>query len=151
MTTPAKVYFIKDLKAENIVKIYEKLGKKLAEPVAVKVHTGEKGNQNFLRPEYFKPMVDKLGDAKICECNTAYDGERNTTEKHKGLLEFHGWSTTFPDRCDILDEYQNPEQDLHLPINDGYKLKMNYVGQHLENYNSLLVLCHFKAHGLGVN
>ena len=97
----AKVYFTKEITPESVVTIFEKLGKSLPGKVAVKVHSGEKGNQNYLKPEFMKNIVDRV-DGTIVECNTAYDGARDTTQKHKKLMEDHEWSKYF--NVDILDE-----------------------------------------------
>ena len=139
----AKVYFTKKLTPETVVEMYERLGVKLPGKVAVKVHSGEKGNQNFLRPEFMKPMVEHV-NGTIVECNTAYDGARNTTEKHRRLMADHGWIKYFD--VDLLDA-EGP--DLVLPIPGGKVLKENHVGKDLANYDSLLVLSHFKGHPMG--
>ena len=139
----SKVYFIKELSPEAVVKIYEAVGVKLEGRVAVKVHSGEKGNQNYLRPEFLKPMIDYVGGT-VVECNTAYQGARNSTEKHKELMSEHGWSKYFD--VDILD---SKEPDLVLEIKNGKIIKQNYVGSNLENYDSVLVLSHFKGHPMG--
>lgn len=139
----AKVYFIKEITPENIVRIYEALGKKLPGKVAVKMHSGEQGNQNYLRPEFVKDMVDYV-KGTVVECNTAYEGARNSTEKHKKLIKEHEWDKYFP--FDLLDE-EGPDMELDVP--NGQVLKKNYVGKDLANYDSLLVLSHFKGHAMG--
>ena len=139
----AKVYFSRTITPENVVRLYELLGKELPGKVAVKVHSGEKGNQNFLRPEFMKPMIDAVGGT-IVECNTAYDGARNTTDKHLKLLEYHGWSHYF--HVDLMDA-EGP--DLELPIPGGKQIQKNFVGKNLANYDSMLVLSHFKGHPMG--
>lgn len=139
----AKVYFSRTITPENVVRLYELLGKELPGKVAVKVHSGEKGNQNFLRPEFMKPMIDAVGGT-IVECNTAYDGARNTTNKHLKLLEYHGWSHYF--HVDLMDA-EGP--DLELPIPGGKQIQKNFVGRNLANYDSMLVLSHFKGHPMG--
>ena len=136
------VYFIKDITSENVVKIYEKLGKELTGKVAVKVHSGEKGNQNYLHPEFMRPIVEHV-HGTIVECNTAYEGARNTTEKHQQLIKDHGWTEDFP--VDIMDA----EADTTLEIPNGKVIKQNFVGQNLNNYDSMLVLSHFKGHPMG--
>ena len=136
------VYFIKDITPENVVKIYEKLGKELTGKVAVKVHSGEKGNQNYLHPEFMHPVVEHV-HGTIVECNTAYEGARNTTEKHQQLIKDHGWTDYFP--VDIMDA----EADTTLEIPNGKIIKQNFVGQNLNNYDSMLVLSHFKGHPMG--
>ena len=136
------VYFIKDIIPENVVKIYEKLDKELTGKVAVKVHSGEKGNQNYLHPEFMRPIVEHV-HGTIVECNTAYEGARNTTEKHQQLIKDHGWTDYFP--ADIMDA----EADTTLEIPNGKIIKQNFVGQNLNNYDSMLVLSHFKGHPMG--
>lgn len=136
------VYFIKDITPENVVKIYEKLGKELTGKVAVKVHSGEKGNQNYLHPEFMRPIVEHV-HGTIVECNTAYEGARNTTEKHQQLIKDHGWTDYFP--VDIMDA----EANMTLEIPNGKVIKQNFVGQNLNNYDSMLVLSHFKGHPMG--
>lgn len=139
------VFFTPDITPENVVKMYELLGVKLPGKVAVKVHSGEDGNQNYLRPEFLKPIVKEV-DGTIVECNTAYDGARDTTEKHEKLMAKHGWSEVFP--VDIMDA-DGPSSDLIFPIENGRVLKQNHVGGHLANYASLLVVSHFKGHPMG--
>lgn len=139
----SKVYFTKDLTKESLVKIYQKLGSKLEGNVAIKVHSGESGNQNFLHPEYFKDIIDYVGGTVI-ECNTAYDGERNTTEKHKKLLDNHGWTKYYS--VDLLDA-EGPDKEVSIP--DGKIIKKNYLGKNIDNYDSMLVLSHFKGHPMG--
>ena len=136
------VYFIKDITPKNVVKIYEKLGKELTGKVAVKVHSGEKGNQNYLHPEFMHPIVEHV-HGTIVECNTAYEGARNTTEKHQQLIKDHGWTDYFP--VDIMDA----DADTTLEIPNGKVIKQNFVGQNLNNYDSMLVLSHFKGHPMG--
>ncbi len=140
-----KVFFTPDITPENVVKMYEVLGVKLPGKVAVKVHSGEDGNQNYLRPEFMIPMVTEV-DGTIVECNTAYDGARDTTEKHEKLMAKHGWSDVFP--VDIMDA-DGPSSDLIFPIENGRVLKENHVGGHLANYASMLVISHFKGHPMG--
>lgn len=138
-----KVYFTSEITPQNVVRLYEHLGVKLPGKVAVKVHSGEEGNQNYLRPEFMIPMVKEV-DGTIVECNTAYDGARDTTEKHRKLMAAHGWSDVFD--VDIMDA-EGP--DLVLPIENGRILKENRVGKNLANYASMLVLSHFKGHPMG--
>lgn len=139
----SKVYFSKEITSENLIKMYEQVGKKLTGNIAIKVHSGEKGNQNYLHPEFMKLLVEHVGGT-IVECNTAYDGERNTTEKHKKLLEEHEWTKYF--NVDLLDE--NGE-NLELKIPNGKIIKENFVGKNIENYDSMLVVSHFKGHPMG--
>ncbi len=138
----AKVYFIKDITPENIVKIYDVLGKKLEGKVAVKLHSGEKGNQNYMKPEMVKNIVEHV-NGTVVECNTAYEGARDTTEKHQVLMKEHGWSSLF--HVDIMDA----EGDIILDIPNGKVIQKNYVGKNLNNYDSMLVLSHFKGHPMG--
>lgn len=138
----AKVYFIKEITPENVVKIYKKLGVELPGKVAVKLHSGERGNQNYLRPEFVKPIVDKV-NGTVVECNTAYGGARNTTEKHVELMKEHGWSKYF--NVDIMDA----KEDIKIDIPNGKVIKENYLGKNIENYDSMLVLSHFKGHPMG--
>lgn len=139
----SKVYFTRTITPEKVIEMYSKLGIELPGKVAVKVHSGEKGNQNFLRPEFMKPMVEHV-NGTIVECNTAYPGQRNSTEKHMKLIEYHGWTHYFD--VDIMDK---DGDDLVLQVPNGKRLKTNRVGRHLENYDSLLVLSHFKGHPKG--
>ena len=139
----AKVYFSRTITPEKVLELYKLVGKQLPGRVAVKVHSGEKGNQNFLRPDFWKPMVDFVGGT-VVECNTAYDGARNTTHAHRQLLQDHGWSRYF--LVDLLDA-EGP--DLELPIPNGRVIHKNYVGKDLVNYDSMLVLSHFKGHPMG--
>ena len=137
------VYFSRTITPEKVLELYKKLGKTLSGNVAVKVHSGEPGNQNFLRPDFWKPVVDHVGGT-IVETNTAYDGGRNTTERHLRLLEDHGWNRYFT--VDLLDA-QGP--DLELPIPNGKVIQKNFVGKDIQNYDSMLVLSHFKGHPMG--
>lgn len=138
----SKVYFTKEITSESLVKIYEALGIELKGNVGVKLHTGEKGNQNYLRPEFMKELIDKVGGIVI-ECNTAYDGARNTTEKHRKLMKEHEWDKYY--KVDIMDS----EGDTTLDIPNGKIIKKDYVGKHINNYDSILVLSHFKGHPMG--
>lgn len=139
----SKVYFCKEITPENVVKIFETLGKELPGKVAVKVHSGEEGNQNYLHPEFMRPMIEKV-NGTVVECNTAYEGERNYTDKHKKLMENHGWTKYF--NVDIMD---SEGDDLVLNILDGKVIKKNFVGKNIQNYDSMLVLSHFKGHPMG--
>lgn len=139
----AKVYFSKDITPEKVVELYKAVGKELGGSIAIKLHSGETGNQNFLGPDFWKPVITKVG-GNVAECNTAYDGERNTTEKHLKTIENHGWSKNFD--VDLLDA-EGPDMVLEIP--EGKRIKKNYVGKNLANYNALLVLSHFKGHPMG--
>lgn len=138
-----KVYFIKGCEKENAVKLYNALGKTLPGKVAVKVHSGEVGNQNFLTPEFWQDIITLVGGT-VTETNTAYEGERNTTEKHLKTLKKHGWSKYFD--TEILDS-EGPDMVLEIP--DGKKIKKNFIGKNTAKYDSLLVLSHFKGHPMG--
>ena len=137
------VYFTREITPEKVLELYKKAGKTLPGKVAIKLHSGEKGNQNFLGPEFWKPVIEHVGGT-VVECNTAYDGERNETRKHKKLLEDHGWSRYFD--VDLLDA-EGPDLELEIP--DGKVIKKNYIGKELANYDSMLVLSHFKGHPMG--
>lgn len=137
------IYFCKDLRPETVLKMYQKLGKTLTGNIAIKVHSGEEGNPNFMRPSFWKPVVDFVGGT-IVECNTAYEGSRNTTERHMATIKKHGWSDMYP--VDLLDA-QGP--DLELPIPGGTVIKKTFVGKDIVNYDSALVLSHFKGHPMG--
>lgn len=139
----AKVYFTRTITPEKVVELYNLLNKQLPGKVAVKLHSGEPGNQNFLKPEFFKPMVDAV-QGTVVEANTAYEGGRDTTERHWKTIKAHGWSHYFT--VDLLDA-EGP--DLELPIPNGQKIKKNFVGKNIQNYDSLLVLSHFKGHPMG--
>lgn len=137
------VYFSRTITPEKVLELYQLLDKKLEGKVAVKLHSGEKGNQNFLKPEFWKPVINHV-NGTVVECNTAYEGERNTTEKHFKLISYHGWDKYFD--VDILDA-EGP--DLKLDIPKGKVIKENYVGKNIKNYDSMLVLSHFKGHPMG--
>lgn len=137
-----KVFMSKEISSQKLVEMYQKLGRKLNGRIAVKVHSGEDGNQNYLKPEFLKPLVEEV-DGTIVECNTAYEGARNTTQKHKELMKKHGWTKLY--NVDILDE----TDQIELPIEGGKRIKTNYVGEHIKNYDSLLVVSHFKGHPMG--
>lgn len=139
----SKVYFTKTITPEKVIEMYRATGKELTGKVAAKVHSGEAGNQNFLRPEVWKPVID-LVNGTVVECNTAYDGQRNTTAKHMKLMKSHGWTEYFD--VDLMDA-EGP--DLELEISNGLAIKKNYVGKNMANYDSMLVLAHFKGHPMG--
>ncbi|MCI7083775.1 MAG: DUF362 domain-containing protein [Tenericutes bacterium] len=138
----AKVYFTEKITSESLLEIYKKLNMDLKGKVAVKVHSGEKGNQNYLKPLFYKELIDYV-NGTVVECNTAYEGERNTTEKHLKLLENHEWTKYF--NVDLLDE----KEEIALSVNNPKYIKENYVGKNIENYDSILVLSHFKGHPMG--
>ncbi len=139
----AKVYFSRTITPEKVLELYKMTGKELKGNVAVKVHSGEVGNQNFLRPPFWKPVVDHV-NGTVTESNTAYRGERNTTEKHFKAIELHGWNKYF--KFALLDA-EGP--DLELDIPSGKRIQKNFVGKNIENYDSMLVLSHFKGHPMG--
>ena len=139
----AKAYFSRTITPEMVVALCEKTGKKLPGKVAVKLHTGEVGNQNFIKPVFWKPAVEMV-HGTVVECNTAYGGERDTTEQHIRTLEKHGWTKMFT--VDLLDA-EGPDMELSIP--NGKRIKKNFVGKDLANYDSMLVLAHFKGHPMG--
>lgn len=138
----AKVYMTKAITPEAVIQLYEALNVKLPGKIAVKLHSGEVGNQNFIRPDFLKPAIDHV-KGTIVECNTAYEGKRNTTEAHWETMKLHGWSDIAD--VDIMDE----TDEIALPVEGGFHLKENYVGEHLNRYDSMLVLSHFKGHPMG--
>lgn len=138
----AKVYMTKAITPEAVLKLYDALGVSLPGKVAVKVHSGEVGNQNFIRPDFWRAMIEKV-NGTIVECNTAYEGKRNHTKEHWETMKLHGWTAVAD--VDIMDE----EGDLELPIENGKKIQKNFVGNHIKNYDSMLVLTHFKGHPMG--
>ena len=139
----AKVYFSREITPENVVALYCAVGRELPGKVAVKLHSGEQGNQNFLGPDFWRPMIEAV-HGTVVECNTAYEGERNTTEKHRRTMIKHGWSTNFD--VDILDA-EGP--DLELAVPNGRSIQKSFVGKDIANYDSMLVLSHFKGHPMG--
>ena len=138
-----KVYFSRTITPEKVLELYKILGKNLDGKVAIKVHSGEKGNQNFLHPEFWRDIIDYVRGT-VVECNTAYNGARNTTERHIKLFEDHGWTKYFD--VDLLDG-EGPDIELDIP--NGKVIKKNYVGKNIANYDSMLVLSHFKGHPMG--
>lgn len=139
----AKVYFSRTITPEKVLELYGMLGADIGKKTAIKVHSGETGNQNFLRPDFWRPLVSHVGGT-IVECNTAYEGTRNTSEKHLETLRAHGWNDGFD--VDLLDE---TGPDLVIDIPEGRRIQKNYVGKNLANYDGLLVLSHFKGHPMG--
>jgi len=139
----SKVYFTSVITPEKVLELYKCLGVTLPGNVALKVHSGEPGNQNFLRPAFWKPIVDYVGGT-VVECNTAYEGGRNTTERHVQVFKKHGWSDMYT--IDLLDA-TGPDMEFDIP--QGVKIKKNFVGKDLKNYDSTLVLSHFKGHPMG--
>ncbi len=138
----AKVFFTEEITAESLNKIYDALGVPLKGKVAVKISTGEPGGHNFLQPALIKGLVNRL-NGTIVECNTAYSGRRNTTEEHWKAIKEHGFLDMAP--CDIMDE----EGEISLPVIGGKHLEENFVGANFQNYDSMLVLSHFKGHAMG--
>jgi len=138
-----KIYFTKTITPESVIEMYKVLNKDLTGKVAVKVHSGEKGNQNYLHPEFLKPIIGYV-KGTVVECNTAYDGERNTTEKHQRLIREHNWDKYFD--VDIMDSVDN---DLVLPIDNFNVINKTYLGRNIVNYDSMLVISHFKGHPMG--
>ena len=139
----AKVYFTREITPDKVLELYKMCGKELKGNVAIKLHSGEVGNQNFLKPEFWKPIIDFVGGT-VVECNTAYDGERNTTEKHIRTIKKHGWDEYFD--VDLMDA-EGPDLELEIP--NGKVIKKNYVGKNIEKYDGMLVLSHFKGHPMG--
>lgn len=139
----ANVCFSREITPEKVVALYRAVGRELPGKVAVKLHSGEQGNQNFLGPDFWRPMIEAV-HGTVVECNTAYEGERNTTEKHRRTMIKHGWSTNFD--VDILDA-EGP--DLELAVPNGRSIQKNFVGKDIANYDSMLVLSHFKGHPMG--
>ena len=139
----SKVYFCREVSPSKLVEMYKLLGKELTGRVAVKVHSGEEGNQNYLRPEFMKEMIDYV-NGTVVECNTAYAGERNTTEKHLKTIERHGWNDLY--KFDLMDA-EGP--DISIPVRNGVHLKEDFLGKNIKNYDSCLVLSHFKGHPMG--
>ncbi len=139
----SNVYFSRTITPKKVLELYKLIDKPLSGNVGIKVHSGETGNQNFLRPDFWEPLINYV-NGTVVECNTAYEGSRNTTEKHWETMKSHGWCNHF--KVDIMDE-EGP--DMILPIPNGKQIKENYVGKHLSNYDSLLVLSHFKGHPMG--
>lgn len=139
----SKVYFSKTITPDKVLELFKLINTPLIGNVGIKVHSGETGNQNFLRPEFWQPLIDYV-NGTVIECNTAYEGTRNTTEKHIKTMEEHGWSSLFS--VDILDS-EGPDMILSIP--NGKRIKENYVGKNLANYDSLLILSHFKGHPMG--
>jgi hypothetical protein len=138
-----EVYFTDRISPEMVLELYKMTGRKLDGRVAIKLHSGEEGNQNFLKPEFFKPVIEFVGGT-VVECNTAYEGSRNTTQRHLETLDKHGWSKCF--KVDLLDG-EGP--DLELDIPGGKAIRKNFVGKNIANYDSMLVLSHFKGHPMG--
>lgn len=137
-----KVYFTKEITSKALVKLYKKLNIELPKPTAVKIHSGEEENQNYLKPEFMKDIIEEV-DGVVVECNTAYEGAINTTAKHQKLMQKHGWNKYY--QVDIMDS----EDDITLEIPTGKIIKKDYVGTNLNNYKSMLVLSHFKGHPMG--
>ncbi len=137
------VYFTPVITPASVSALYDLVCAPLTGRIAVKLHSGEEGNQNFLKPDFWRPLIDRIGGT-VVECNTAYPGARNSTEKHKKLLDDHGWTQYFD--VDLLDAVG---PDLALPVENGHALQENFVGKNLANYDSLLVLSHFKGHPMG--
>jgi len=139
----SKVYFSKEISSEKVLELFKKVGKELGGKVAIKVHSGEEGNQNFLKPDFWKKIIDYV-NGTVVECNTAYEGMRDTTEKHMKLMDKHMWTKYF--NVDIMDS-EGPDMELEIP--DGKHITKNFVGKNLKNYDSMLVLYHFKGHPMG--
>lgn len=143
MSNPAKVYFSREITPEKVVELFKLTGKELGGRVAIKVHSGEPGNQNFLGPSFWGPIISHVGGTLV-ECNTAYKGRRQFTQDHILAIREHGWDVYFD--FDLLDA-EGP--DLELDIPNGKRIQKNYVGKDIINYDSCLVLSHFKGHPMG--
>ena len=139
----SKVFFSKTITPEKVLELYKLIGKELSGNIAIKVHSGETGNQNFLKPDFWAPLIEHI-NGTVVECNTAYEGTRNTTDKHIKTMKDHGWSERF--NVDIMD---SEAPDMILDIPNGKIIRKNYVGSHLANYDSMVVLSHFKGHPMG--
>lgn len=139
----SKVYFSKQITPEKVIELFKLLGKELNGNVAVKLHSGEVGNQNFIKPEFWKPIIEYVNGTPV-ECNTAYEGSRNTTERHMDTLKKHGWTDYF--KMELMDA---DGAEIELDIPDGKVIKKNFVGKGIEKYDSMLVLSHFKGHPMG--
>lgn len=138
----AKVYFTKEINAENLIKIYEKLGVELDGKVGVKVSTGEAGSRGYLKADVIGPLVKKL-NGTIIECNTAYPGKRNSADDHLKVAEEHGF-TKFAD-VDIMDA----DGEIKIPVKNGKHLEYDLIGKSFDNYDSILNLAHGKGHAMG--
>lgn len=138
----SKVYFTREITKENVLKLYKMLGQQLEGNVCIKVHSGEPGNQNFIRPDFWAPIINEV-KGTVVECNTAYAGKRDTTEAHLETFKAHGWDMF---NIDLMDA-EGP--DLELSIANGKIIKKNFVGKNLAKYDSMLVLSHFKGHPMG--
>lgn len=139
----SRVLFTRTITPEKVLEMYEALGKKVTGKIAFKLHSGEEGNQNFLGPDFWKPVINTIGGT-VVECNTAYEGTRNTTERHVKTLKKHGWSVAFD--VDLMDG-EGPDMELSIP--DGKVIQKNFVGKNLANYDGMIVLSHFKGHPMG--
>lgn len=139
----AKVYFSRTITPEKVLELYQLIDKELPGNIAIKVHSGEKGNQNFLKPDFWKPVIEHVGGT-VTECNTAYEGSRNVTKYHVKLMKDHGWTDYYD--VDIMDA-EGPDMELAIP--NGKVIQKNFVGKNLANYDSMLVLSHFKGHPMG--
>lgn len=137
-----KVYMLKEITSQNLVKIYEALGREATGKVAVKLSTGEPGGHNFLQPALIKDLVQKV-EGTIVECNTAYGGGRANTEAHRKAAADHGFTAIAS--VDIMDA----EGETNLPLTGGKHLKRDIVGSHFLNYDFTIILSHFKGHAMG--
>ncbi len=138
----AKVFFTKNITADNLIKIYDMLGVKLNGNVGIKVSTGEAGSKGYLKTDLIGPLVKKL-NGTIIECNTAYDGKRNTVEDHMKVAEDHGFTSIA--KVDIMDAVG----EFKIPVYNGKHLKYDIVGENFEKYDSILNLAHGKGHMMG--
>ena len=138
----AKVYFTKEITPASLIRIYQALGVRLKGRVGVKISTGEPGGHNYLHPELIGDLVHAL-NGTIIECCTAYEGRCMDPKEHWKAIEEHGFKAIAP--CDIMDEFD----EIEIPVEHGFHLDKDIVGEHLANYDSILVLSHFKGHAMG--
>ncbi len=138
----AKVYFTKDISPEGLMKAYKTLGRELHGKVAVKISTGEAGGHNYLQPSLIAGLVKSL-DGTIVECCTAYAGQRTNPTDHWPVIKEHGFTAIAP--CDMMDE----NGEMSIPVQGGFHLDKDIIGAHFQNYDSMLILSHFKGHKMG--
>ncbi|MDY6250403.1 MAG: DUF362 domain-containing protein [Bacteroidaceae bacterium] len=138
----SKVYFTKEITPEALVKIYKALGHEAKGRVAVKISTGEGGNNHYLKPTLIRNLVEEV-NGTIVECCTAYGGSRQDPAKHWQTIREHGFDSIFA--VDLMDEFG----EIRIPVKDQKHLKYDIVGEHLANYTFLINLAHFKGHAMG--
>ncbi len=138
----SKVYYTSEITPESLVKIYKALGVEATGRVAVKISTGEAGNNHYLKPTFIRNLVDEVGGT-IVECCTAYGGSRQDVSKHWQTIHEHGFDSIFA--VDIMDEFGQ----MRIPVKDRTHIKYDIVGEHLANYDWMINLAHFKGHAMG--